>query len=61
MNQTAFLSSGMVVKHIKVNEKNKKQLQKMLEAQKRDWAAISILALVLTVAVLGLLMSIFTA
>jgi len=61
MNQTAFLSSVMVVKHIKVNEKNKKQLQKMLEAQKRDWAAISILALVLTVAVLGLLMSIFTA
>ncbi len=55
---TAFLQSGMVVKHIKVNEQNRKKLEKMLNSQPRDWAAISILIVVIAVALVGLFLNI---
>lgn len=54
---TAFLQSGMVVKHIKVNEQNRKKLEKMLNSPQRDWAAISMLIVVIAVAVVGLFLS----
>ncbi len=52
-----FLQTTMVVKHIKVNEQNKKKLEKMLNSQKRDWAALSILGVVIAVAIIGLALS----
>ncbi|MBI5066377.1 hypothetical protein HZA97_09160 [Candidatus Woesearchaeota archaeon] len=45
------------MKHIKVNEQNRKKLEKMLNSPRRDWAAISILIVVIAVAVVGLFLS----
>lgn len=46
----------MVVKHIRVNEQNKKAWERKLKNQKKDWMPLLIVGLVVLVAAVGLLL-----
>ena len=49
------LSALMVVKHIKINNANRAQLEKMLSEQQKDWNSMLIFGLVMVVGIIGLI------
>ena len=51
-----FLTSSMVVQHIKVNRKNREAVEKLIAEREKDWTAYLVLGIVLVVAVAGFIL-----
>ncbi len=51
-----FLTSSMVVQHIKVNRKNKVAVERLIAEREKDWTAYLVLGIVLVVAVAGFIL-----